>query len=128
MTDHILKSHNKTLFLYHLVCPVKYRRKVITQTVAKTIKDICLEIGERFEIHFVEIGTDEDHVHFPLQSVPMLSPTSIVCHRQESHRQTGLSTTPGSEKNVVGRQVLDQWILYEHRRTIWQWTNHSQLC
>ena len=78
MTEHILKSHNKTLFLYHLVCPVKYRRKAISQELSDTLKSICLEIGECYEIHFVEIGTDEDHVHFLIQSVPILSPTTIV--------------------------------------------------
>ena len=29
-------------------------------------------------VHFVEVGVDEDHVHFFLQSVPMQSPTRIV--------------------------------------------------
>ena len=37
-----------------------------------------MEIGKRYEIHFVEIGTDKDHVHFLVQSVPMYSPTKIV--------------------------------------------------
>ena len=78
MTEHILKSHNKTLLLFHLVCPVKYRRKAISKEISETLKNICLEIGECYEIHFVEIGTDEDHVHFLIQSVPLLSPTSIV--------------------------------------------------
>ena len=26
------------------------------------MKEICIGIGERYEIHFVEIETDEDHV------------------------------------------------------------------
>jgi len=29
-----------------------------------------LEIYERFEINFVEIENEEDHVHFLIQSVP----------------------------------------------------------
>ena len=33
---------------------------------------------EYYELHFVEIGTDEDHVHFLVQSVPIYSPTKIV--------------------------------------------------
>ncbi len=78
MSEHIIKSHNKSLFLYHLVCPVKYRRKAISADVSETIKSTCLEIGERYEIHFVEIGTDDDHVHFLVQSVPTMSPTRIV--------------------------------------------------
>ena len=35
-------------------------------------------IGERHEMHFVEIGADEDHVHFLIQSAPVLSPHRIV--------------------------------------------------
>ena len=78
MSEHILKRHNKTLLLYHLVCPVKYRRKVFSEVVEKTLKEVCLGIGERYEIHFVEIGTDKDHVHFLIQSVPTISPTKIA--------------------------------------------------
>jgi REP element-mobilizing transposase RayT len=78
MTEHIIKSHNKSLFLYHIVCPVKYRRKAISAEVSETIKSTCLEIGERYELHFVEIGADDDHVHFLVQSVPTMAPTKIV--------------------------------------------------
>ena len=78
MSDHIYKSHNKSLLLYHLVCPIKYRRKVLTEDVSTTLKEVCMEISNRYEIHFLEIGCDEDHVHFLLQSVPTLSPMKIV--------------------------------------------------
>ncbi len=37
-------------------------------------------IAERHEIHFVEIGADEDHVHFLVQSVPVMSPKAICEH------------------------------------------------
>ena len=78
MTEHILKRHNKNLLLYHIVCPAKYRRKVFTDEVEQTFKEICIGIGERYEIHFVEIGIDEDHVHFLVQSVPVKSPSEVV--------------------------------------------------
>ena len=64
--------------LYHLVCPAKYRKKVFTQTVEHTLKEICFEIQQRYDIRFIEIGTDENHVHFLLQSVPMMLPTHMV--------------------------------------------------
>jgi len=76
--QHIIKSHNKTLLLYHLVFPAKYRKKIFNDEVDKTMKNICLEISDRYEIHFVEIGNDLDHVHFLVQSVPTLSVTRIV--------------------------------------------------
>ena len=75
---HIYKCHNKTALLYHIVCPVRYRRKVITNEVLITLKNVCIEISKRYEIYFIEIGTDDDHVHFLVQSVPMISPKRIV--------------------------------------------------
>ena len=78
MSEHILKSHNKNRILYHIVCPAKYRKKVFTEEVEQTLVEICEGIEERYEIFFVEIGADKDHVHFLVQSVPILSPSNIV--------------------------------------------------
>ena len=78
MSEHILKRHNKSLLLYHIVFPVKYRRKMITEAVEVTLKKTCLGIGERYEIVFLEIGVDEDHVHFLVQNVPTMPPGRIV--------------------------------------------------
>lgn len=73
-----MKRHNVSVLLYHLVCPAKYRRVVFTEDVDAHLKDVCLEIAKRYEIQFVEIGTDHDHVHFLIQSVPSYSPTQIA--------------------------------------------------
>ena len=75
---HIKKNHNKSLLLYHIVCPAKYRRKVFSKSVEKTLQEICNGISQRYEITFIEIGSDEDHVHFFVQSVPTYSPKKIV--------------------------------------------------
>ncbi len=77
-SDYIHKSHNVSVLLYHFVCPAKYRRVVFSQAVDRTLKDICLEIEKRYEIRFLEIGTDKDHVHFLVQSVPKMSATQII--------------------------------------------------
>lgn len=78
MSDHIYKSHNKTLLLYHFVFPAKYRRRIFTKNVSDSLKAICLGLSERYEVHFVEIGMEEDHVHFLVQSIPMFSVTKLV--------------------------------------------------
>jgi putative transposase len=70
MVNHIYKRHNKNLLIFHLVCPVKFRRKVFTESVSHSLKSICVEIGIRYEYRFLEIGTDEDHVHFLIQTIP----------------------------------------------------------
>lgn len=78
MSKHIHKSHNVTVAMYHIVCPTKYRRVTLNEKVDEILKDVCLEISERYEIYFIEIGADKDHVHFLVQSVPMYSPTKIT--------------------------------------------------
>ncbi len=78
MSEHIHKSHNKSLLMYHFVCPIKYRRSVLTEEVSLTFREVCLEIEKRYEIKFLEIGLDENHVHFLVQSVPVNSPKKII--------------------------------------------------
>ena len=102
MSEHILKSHNKTLLLYHVVCPAKYRRDVFTQEVEGTLKDVCVGIGERYEINFVEIGADEDHVHFLIQSVPMMRPKDIVQKTKSITAREIFSRHPEVRKKLWG--------------------------
>ena len=78
MSNYIHKSHNVTVLLYHLVFPAKYRKVVFDTDVDKVLKDVCLELEKRYQIKFLEIGTDKDHVHFLAQSVPTYSVTKIV--------------------------------------------------
>ena len=61
-----------------MVFPAKYRRKVFTKEIEKTLVEVCLGISERFEINFLEIGNDEDHVHFLIQGVPKMPVSRIV--------------------------------------------------
>lgn len=51
---------------------------MINTRVDETIKEICLEISKRYQMHFMEIGTDKNHVHFLVQSVPVYSATKII--------------------------------------------------
>jgi putative transposase len=78
MSTLIHKSHNVSVLMYHFVCPTKYRRAVINDEVDKVLREVCEGISSRYEIEFIEIGADNDHVHFLIQSVPTLSPTQII--------------------------------------------------
>jgi REP element-mobilizing transposase RayT len=42
------------------------------------LKEVCLEISKRYELEFIGIGTDRDHVHFLIQSISMNSPSRII--------------------------------------------------
>lgn len=72
-------SHNVSNLVYHFVCPAKYRRSVFSDKVEECLRNICLEIEERYDyIHFLEIGADNNHVHFLVQSVPNYAPSQII--------------------------------------------------
>jgi putative transposase len=60
------------------VLPAKYRRVVFDDHVDDVLEEVCLDIEKRYQIKFLEIGTDEDHVHFLVQSVPTYNVTKIV--------------------------------------------------
>ena len=92
MSIYIHKSHNVNVLIYHLVCPTKYRRVVITGKVDKILKETCLGIALRYEMHFLEIGTDKDHVHFLIQTIPMTLPTNMV----------------RKIKSITGREIFSQ--------------------
>ena len=77
-SSYIHKSHNVTVLIYHLVTPAKYSRVIFNQELDEYLCKICEAIEDRYEIRFLEIGTDDDHVHFLLQSVPMYSPTKVA--------------------------------------------------
>jgi REP element-mobilizing transposase RayT len=76
-SEYIHKSYNVSVLLYHFVCPAKYRRIIFSEVVDMTIKEVCLEIEKRYDVHFLEIGTDKDHVHFLVQSIPRLSASEV---------------------------------------------------
>jgi putative transposase len=76
--EHIYKRHNKTLLLYHLVFPLKYRRGALNNSSGVSLKNICVEISERYELQFLEIGYEPDHVHFLVQGAPSMSVSKVV--------------------------------------------------
>src|SRR5512141_1555031 len=53
MSHIIRKSHNVSILVYHFVCPAKYRRAVIDEKVDQVLKDVCLEIAQRYQIEFL---------------------------------------------------------------------------
>jgi REP element-mobilizing transposase RayT len=88
--------------MYHFVFPAKYRRVVFDKDVDRVIKETCEEISKRYEIYFLEIGTDKDHVHFLIQSVPKYSPTQIVKIVKSITAREVFSRCPQVKKKLWG--------------------------
>jgi REP element-mobilizing transposase RayT len=102
MSKFIHKSHNVSVLMYHIVCPAKYRRMVFSEVVEAKLKEVCAEIQKRYEIEFLEIGSDGDHVHFLVQSVPLLSPQKIVQIIKSLTAREVLKSCPEVKKQLWG--------------------------
>lgn len=104
MSHLVRKRHNVSILLYHVVCPAKYRRIVFSEEVDHVLKAICLEIAQRYELTFLEIGTDRDHVHFLVQAVPSYSPTKIVQIIKSLTAREIFKRVPSVKKQLWGGQ------------------------
>jgi len=91
--------------MYHIVCPAKYRRAIFTTEVENILKETCLEISKRYEIVFLEIGVDNDHVHFLVQSVPTYSPKKIVQTIKSLTAKEILKRAPEVRKQLWGGEI-----------------------
>jgi len=90
--------------MYHIVCSAKYRRMIFSAVVDAKLKEVCSEIEKRHEITFLEIGTDTDHVHFFVQSVPSYSPTRIVQIIKSITAREVFKACPEVKKHLWGGQ------------------------
>ena len=99
---YIHKSHNVSVLLYHLVSSANYRKVVFNESVDEILRDVCLEISKRYEINFLEIGTDKDHAHFLMQSIPGYSPTKIVRIVKSIIAREVFNRTPHVKKKLWG--------------------------
>jgi REP element-mobilizing transposase RayT len=102
MSRFIHKSHNVSVLVYHVVCVAKYRRVVFDESVEAVLRAVCQDIALRFEITFLEIGTDGDHVHFLVQSVPTYSPTKIVTTLKSRIAREVFARCPHVKKQLWG--------------------------
>ena len=102
MSEYVHKQHNVSVLVYHLICPAKYRRVVFTEEVDLILKEVCLEIAKRYEIIFLEIGVEKDHVRFLLQSVPSYSPAEVVKIVKSITAREIFKRVPGVKRQLWG--------------------------
>ena len=95
---------------YHMVWPVKYRRKILTPEVEKYLQELVQQIADDkgFTVHLFECG-EGDHVHCFVSAPPKLSITAIIKYL----------------KGITGRKLFERFP--EIRNQLWKgelW-NHS---
>ena len=124
MSKHIIKEHNKTVLVYHLVCPIKYRRKVLDEKTSRELVRICNQIAERYEVLFLEIGVDKNHVHFLIQSVPTLSITRLVTVIKSITARKIFEKYPEKKKELWGANF---WTSGFYANTVGQYGNEAMI-
>ncbi len=78
MNEWMKKSHKVSIVRSHITTPAKYKRVVLIQKPEQIIKEACIEISNRYEIEFMEIGQDQDNVNLPIQSLHKKSSTKKI--------------------------------------------------
>lgn len=65
-------SNNHSVFMlqYHLVLVIKYRKRVINDTISVRLREIFDYIASNYNISVEEWNHDEDHVHILFRAHP----------------------------------------------------------
>ncbi len=92
------------MMLYHIVCPTKFRKVVVDRKIDDILKETCIQIQNRYDINFVEVGTDRDHVHFLVQSVPTFLPSRLVQTIKSITTREIFYQLPNLKKEIWGSQ------------------------
>jgi len=71
-------SHCAWQIHYHMVMPVKYRKRLLCESVEKVLRETTEGIEERYGIEMEALGLDQDHVHLLCGAHPKLAPGRIV--------------------------------------------------
>ena len=124
MSEYIHKRHNVSVILYHLVCPAKYRRVIFSDEVDNELREVCMEISKRYEIRFLEIGVDNEHVHFLIQSVPTYSPYRITQIVKSITAREIFKRIPSVKKQLWGGEF---WTKGYFMNTVGQYGNEKTI-
>lgn len=71
-------SHAIYSIQFHYVCCVKYRREVLDKEVSDRLKEVNLDIAEKFGIKIIEQETDKDHIHILFESKPQTQVSKFI--------------------------------------------------
>ena len=75
-----LHSHRHCVYKInlHIVFVTKYRRKVITADILKSLENIFSKLCQNQKSELVEFGGESDHVHLLIDISPDIAPSRLV--------------------------------------------------
>ena len=84
-----LDTNNHSVFKlsYHLVLVIKYRNRVINDSISERLKGIFEYIQNNYGINLIEWNHDKDHVHILFSAKPNTEISKFInCYKSASSR------------------------------------------
>ncbi len=99
-----LDNNNHSVFLmyYHLVLVIKYRRKVIDDSISNRLKEIFEYVAPKYNITLQEWNHDKDHLHVLFKA----------------HPNTELSKFINAYKSASSRLIKKEY--QQIRKSLWE--------
>lgn len=73
------KNRHKYLLQCHLIFVCKYRKKLLaSQSISNDIKQFSYEICQRHNTIIHKVETDEDHIHYMIETEPNINLSNLV--------------------------------------------------
>jgi len=71
-------SHSVYCLQFHYVACVKYRRKLISDKIAKRLKEINSSVAKKFGVKIIQQESMPDHIHILFESRPQIQESKFV--------------------------------------------------
>ena len=98
-------SHSKYDLKVHLIWVPKYRKRVLTGTVAERVRDVLRRISMEHEVHIISGKVSSDHVHMFLSYRPQLALSKLVQYLKGDSSRIMLQEFPRLRKQFWGRHL-----------------------
>lgn len=98
-------SHSKYDLKVHLIWVPKYRKRVLTGTVAERVRDVLRQISMEHEVHIISGKVSSDHVHMFLSYRPQLALSKLVQYLKGGSSRIMLQEFPRLRKQFWGRHL-----------------------
>lgn len=93
MSEYNRNRHARYKLTYHLVVVTKYRKKCISESMMKRLREITDSLFEKWNCQVIEMNGEEDHIHILFDAPP----------------QINLANTINSYKTVTSRYIRKEF-------------------
>jgi putative transposase len=93
-------AHSVFLLHYHLVLVVKYRRKVIDESISERAKEIFLRIAPTYKLTLMEWNHEMDHIHILFRAHPKSELSKFINAYKSASKKKKKKKFPLIRKNL----------------------------